>query len=220
MQAKLDAEWQERQTARRPQAYVPGQGVPPPHNAHNIAWSEFNHHWAGIMVLLVGLAALLDATGRVPLARHWPLLFLGLAGFVLLRSDPEAWPLGHISLLESMRDPETVQHRLSVLLVVGFALSEWAVRLGWLGGRARFAFPVAMLAGGVLLLTHTHALSNVKEALLVDISHMPLAVFALIAGCARWTELRGLHNLVGVARWTWPLCLVAIGLLLVSYREA
>jgi copper resistance protein D len=172
------------------------------------------------MVLLVGLAALLDATGQVPLARHWPLLFLGLAGFVLLRSDPEAWPLGHISLLESMRDPETLKHRLSVLLVVGFALSEWAVRLGWLGGRARFAFPVAMLAGGVLLLTHTHALSNVKEALLVDISHMPLAVFAPITGCARWTELRGLQNLVGVARWTWPPCLVANGLLLVSYREA
>jgi copper resistance protein D len=220
MQAKLDAEWQERQAVHRPQAYVPGEGVPPPRNAHNIAWSEFNHHWAGILVLLVGLAALLDATGRVPLARHWPLVFLGLAGFLLLRADPEAWPLGHISLLESMRDPETVQHRLSVLLVLGFALSEWAVRLGWLGGRVRFVFPVGMLAGGVLLLTHTHALANVKEALLVDITHMPLAVLALIGGCARWTELRGPQNLVGVALWTWPLCLVTIGLLLISYREA
>ena len=149
----------------RPEAFTPGEGLLPPRNAGDIAWSEYNHHWSGLLVLLVGLAALLDSTGRVPLARHWPLLFLLLALFIGVRADPEAWPLGEIGLLDSLRDPEVVQHKLAALLVAGFALAEWAVRLGRIRGRARFVFPVAMLAGGVLLLSHTHAIANVREAL-------------------------------------------------------
>ncbi len=222
LQAQLDAEWQARQAAQgsRQQAFTPGEGLLPPRNAGDIAWSEYNHHWSGIIVLLVGLAALLDATGKVPLARHWPLLFLGLFVFIFLRSDPESWPLGEIGLLDSLRDPEVVQHKLAALLVLGFAVSEWGVRLGWLRGRVRFVFPLAMLAGGALLLAHTHAISNVKEALLVELSHLPLAVLAVAGGCARWTELRGPEPLARPARWIWPICLMLIGLLLLIYREA
>jgi putative copper resistance protein D len=171
------------------------------------------------MVLLVGLAALLDASRRVALARHWPLLFLGLAGFILVRSDPEAWPLGEIGLLDSLRDPEVVQHKLAALLVVGFALSEWGVRLGRLGGGARFVFPAAMLAGGVLLLAHSHAIADQKEALLVELSHLPIGVLAVVGGCARFVELRGPDGMARVARWVWPVCLVLIAVILVLYRE-
>jgi putative copper resistance protein D len=96
-----------------------------------------------------------------------------------VRSDPEAWPLGDIGLLDSLRDPEVVQHKLAALLVAGFAVAEWAVRLGRLGGRLRFVFPAAMLAGGLLLLSHTHAIGNVREALLVELSHLPLAVLLI-----------------------------------------
>lgn len=219
LQAQLDAEWRQRQEAQRPQAYTPGEGVLPPRNAQDIAWSEYNHNWAGIIVLLVGLTALLDAAG-VPLARHWPLLFLGLAGFIMLRSDPETWPLGEIPLLDSLRDPEVTQHKLAGLLVVGFALAEWAVRLGRARGRVRFVFPLAMLAGGVLLLTHTHAISNVKEGLLIELSHLAVAVLAVVAGCARWVELRGPAELVAPARRIWPVCLILIGIVLIFYREA
>jgi copper resistance protein D len=222
LQAQLDAEWQQRQAAqaRKPEAFTPGEGLLPPRNAQDIAWSEYNHHWAGIMVLLVGLAALLDATGRVPLARHWPLVFIGLAGFIFLRSDPEAWPLGEIGLLESLRDPEVVQHKLAGLLVVGFAVTEWWVRLGRIRGRARYVFPLAMVAGGVLLLAHTHAISNVKEQLLVELSHLPLAVLAVIGGCARFAELRGPAEVSRIARWVWPVCLILISVVLILYREA
>lgn len=227
LQARLDAEHAAQQAAAagRPQAFTPGEGLLPPRNAADIAWSEYNHHWAGLLVGLVGLAALLDSTGRVPLARHWPLLFLGLAAFIGIRSDPEAWPLGDIGLVDSLRDPEVVQHKLAGLLVVGFAASEWAVRLGWLGGRARFVFPVAMLAGGILLLAHSHAVANVREALLIELSHLALAVLAVIGGCARWTELRGTGGqgaggLARVAGRVWPVCLLLIGGVLIVYREA
>jgi copper resistance protein D len=222
LQAKLDAEWGVREQAQstRPQAFTPGEGLLPPRNAGDIAWSEYNHHWSGLLVLLVGLAALLDSTGKVPVARHWPLLFLLLALFIGVRSDPEAWPLGEIGLLESLRDPEVVQHKLAALLVVGFGLAEWAVRLGRLRGRLRFVFPLSMLAGGLLLLSHTHAIANVREALLVELSHLPVAVLAVVGGGARWTELRGPPELARPAAAVWPACLVLIGVLLLIYREA
>ncbi len=222
LQARLDAEWGAREQAQatRPQAFTPGEGLLPPRNAGDIAWSEYNHHWAGLLVLLVGIAALLDSTGKVPVARHWPLLFLLLALFIGVRSDPEAWPLGEIGLLDSLRDPEVVQHKLAALLVAGFAVAEWAVRLGRLGGRLRFVFPAAMLAGGLLLLSHTHAIGNVREALLVELSHLPLAVLAVVGGSARWTELRGPPELGRPAAAVWPACLVLIGVLLLVYREA
>ena len=47
----------------------------------------------GCSSLAVGLLALLNRAG-VRWARHWPLLFLGLAVFLFFRSDPETWPLG------------------------------------------------------------------------------------------------------------------------------
>ena len=222
LQAKLDAEWgaREQAQANRPQAFTPGEGLLPPRNAGDIAWSEYNHHWSGLLVLLVGFAALLDSTGRLPITRHWPLLFLLLAVFIGVRSDPEAWPLGGIGLLDSLRDPEVVQHKLAALLVAGFAVAEWAVRLGRLRGRLRFVFPGAMLAGGLLLMSHTHAIGNVREALLVELSHLPLAVLAVVGGSARWTELRGPPELARPAAAVWPACLVLIGVLLLIYREA
>jgi len=78
------------------QARVPGEGVLPPRNAEDIAWSEYNHHWAGLFVLAIGLLALAERTGHAPWARHWPLLFIILAAFLFIRSDPEVWPLGDI----------------------------------------------------------------------------------------------------------------------------
>lgn len=222
LQAQLDAEHQAQQqrNTERPQAFTPGEGLLPPRNAQDIAWSEYNHNWSGIVVLLVGLAALLDASRKVPFTRHWPLLFLGLFVFLFVRSDPEVWPMGDIPLLAAMRDPEAVQHKLAAFLVLGFALAEWAVRLGRLHGPWRYVFPVSMLAGGALLLAHTHAIANLKDLLLVELSHLPLAVCAIIGGCARLIELRGPESLAVRARWVWPVCLVIIGSFLFIYREA
>jgi len=221
LQAQLDAQWRAQAESDRPQAFIPGEGFLPPRNAFDIAWSEYNHHMSGFVVLAVGLVALLDATRRVPWARHWPLLFIGLAIFLFMRSDPEAWPLGDIGFLESLRDPEVLQHKLLSLLVVVFAISEWTVRLRGKRGGAAYVFPVAMALGGFLLLAHTHAIANVKEALLVELSHLPLGAAAIIAACARWLELRaGPAAEARVARWVWPGCLVFISGLLILYREA
>jgi len=204
------------------QAYVPGAGVPLPRNSHDVAWSEYNHHWAGIMVLAMGILVFLEKTEKAPWARHWPLLLIVLAGFLFLRSEAEGWPTGSLTLAESVRDPEFIQHKTFMVLLTGFAVFEWgarnqAMRNDW----AKYVFPLICALGGMMLLTHSHSIANVKELLLLEMTHMPLAVFAIWSGWTRWLELRledGRAKVV--AGWLWPtfFCLTAITLLL--YREA
>ncbi|MBP2291685.1 copper resistance D family protein [Azospirillum rugosum] len=219
LQAKLDSQAKAEEEAA-PRAFVPGAGAPPPRNAADIAWSEYNHHWAGLIVLAVGFAALLEKTGRVPIARHWPLLFLALAVFLLVRSDPEGWPLGDIGFFESFRDPEVVQHRLLVLLVIGFAAFEWGVRTGKLKTPwTAMVFPLLTAVGAGLLLTHSHQLANIREELLIEMTHTPLALFGVAGAWARWLEIRlpeGERRLPGIV---WPVCFMLVGLVLLGYRE-
>ena len=219
LQAKLDAE-----AARRVQApaaaFVPGSGEIPDRNAADIAWSEYNHHWAGVFVVLIGLLALLNQAGA-RWARHWPLLFLGLAAFLFLRSDPEVWPLGTEGFFESLRDVEVLQHRFFVLLTILFALFEWRVRaFGWKSRWAPLVFPLVCAVGGAGLLTHTHAIANIKDQLLIELTHTPLALASIGAGWARWLELRLDGRAARVAGWVWPVLFVLIGAILLSYREA
>jgi putative copper resistance protein D len=221
LQAQFDEEWRRGQDSTRPQAFLPGTGAPPPRNAQDIAWSEYNHHWAGLLVLIVGIAALAGRSGRVPWAKHWPLLFLALAAFLFFRSDPEVWPMGDIGFLQSLKDPEVVQHRIFVVLIVVFAWFEWRVRTGRITSRRWMrVFPLLTALGGTLLLTHSHALANVKEEMLVEATHLPIAVLGITAGWARWLEIEAPEEEGRWTGWLWPLCFVLIGALLLAYREA
>ena len=221
LQAKITAAEAAGDSKAQALAYVPGAGFIVPPNPVDVAWSEFNHNWAGIAVVLIGLFALLDKTGRVPLARHWPLLFLGLAAFIIIRSDPEAWPLGHLGFWESLRDPEVTQHRVFALLPIAFGLFEWAVRMGILKSpKAALVFPLLVAAGGTIMITHSHALGNVRQELLIEWTHIPIAVFGIAAGWARWLELRLPPPRGRFYGLLWPLLFILIGVALMLYREA
>jgi copper resistance protein D len=202
-------------------SYVPGAPTYQPSGPGDIAWSEYNHHWAGLIVLAAGLLAVLARSGAARWARHWPLAFLGLAVFLFLRSDPENWPLGPRSFWQSFAVAEVCQHRIFVLLIVVFAVFEWGVRNGRIASRAAgFVFPLVCATGGALLLTHTHSLSNVKEELLAELSHIPLAILAVTAGWSRWLELRLPTTLQRAPSWIWPACFVLIGAVLLNYHES
>jgi copper resistance protein D len=206
-----------------PRAYAVGETAAPPRNAEDIAWSEYNHHWAGIFVLLMGLLALAEHDRRLaPVARHWPLTFLGLAGFLFLRADEEVWPLGHLGLIESLRDPEIAQHRMMIVLIVLFGLFEWRVRLGKLKAAwAPYVFPLTTAIAAAFLLTHSHGLANPKEEMLIEITHTPLALVGVTAGWARWLELRLDDGPARrIASLVWPVAFIFAGLLLMFYREA
>lgn len=198
-------------------------GAQPPRTPADIAWSEYNHHWAGLFVLAMGALALLERVSRraAPYARHWPLVFLGLAGFLFLRADEMVWPLGRLGLIESLRDPEIAQHRLLTLLIVVFGLFEWQVRLGRIKAAwASYVFPVSVAIAAAFLLTHSHALSNPKEETLIEITHTPLALAGVMAGWSRWLELRLDGESKKIAGFVWPVAFMLVGLMLVFYREA
>lgn len=219
LQAQLDREAATQKTAPQ-QAFTPGSGQIPARNAADIAWSEYNHHWAGVFVVGIGLLALINRAGA-RWARHWPLLFLGLAVFLFLRSDPEVWPMGREGFFESLRDVEVLQHRFFVVLVVLFGLVEWRVRAGgWQSKRAALVFPLATAIGGAALLTHTHAIANVKDQLLIELTHTPLALASIAAGWARWLEIGLDGRAARIAGWVWQILFMLIGVILLLYREA
>ena len=184
------------------------------------AWSEYNHHVSGLFVLLMGALALLHVAG-VGWARHWPLVLLGLAGFMLVRNDPGAWPLGPQGFWAGMVDPTVVQHRAFVLLVVAFAFFEWMVRTGRLPSTPyALVFPLLCAVGGALLLTHSHGSQNLKAEFLLEITHTPLGVLGMLIGWARWLEVRVAVPEARVPARVWSSALVVFGVLLLLYRES
>jgi copper resistance protein D len=204
------------------ESFVPGQTGTRPNTPAEKAWSEYNHHWAGIVVLSMGLLALVAQAGKISWARNWPLAFFGLSAFLFLRSDPETWPLGPVGFWATLADPEVLLHRFFAVLVIALAVFEWRVQTGRVtSGRARLVFPVLIAVSGALLLTHSHSLGNLKEEVLAELSHIPLAILAVMAGWSRWLELRlpSENQTRSVMARLWPLCIALIGVVLLNYRE-
>jgi putative copper resistance protein D len=192
-----------------------------PRTAEDEAWSEFNHHVAGLVVLVMGGLAAWSAGSGSRVARHWPLLMLGLGAFVLVRSDPEAWPLGPGGFWASLRDPEVLQHRAFVVLVVAFAVVEWLVRWGRLRAPGwAYVFPLVFAAGAGLLLAHSHARLDLQREFLMEIAHVPLGLLGLVVAWARWLELRLPPPGNRLPGRVWPIAMMLAGLLLVFYRES
>jgi putative copper resistance protein D len=187
---------------------------------NNSIESESNHHWMGVVVLAMGLLALLARTGKAPWAEYWPLLLIGIAIFIFLQADTECWPVGWKSFGACWADAEVFQHRMAALVCVGFAIFELRVRQRKReGGGMALVFPLMCAIGGAVLLTHSHAIVNVKENLLVELSHVPMGLIAVFAGWARWLELRLPEENRAIPSWIWPFCFVLIGTGLLNYRE-
>ena len=185
-------------------------------------WSEYNHHWAGLIVLAAGLLAFASRFARLRWARFWPLTFAGLSIFILLRADPENWPLGPRPFWASFSAPDVLQHRAAALLILCFAAFECAVQAGKLRARwAALIFPAMCALGAAVLLTHNHAPS--------DTARRPAGVAEPYARSlcwvrppdgVRWLELRLPPGRASrIAGRAWPLLLAAVGLILLNYRE-
>jgi putative copper resistance protein D len=104
-----------------------------------------------------------------------------------------------------------------------FAIFQYLVEIKRLKSMtAALVFPGVCAVGGVVLLTHTHALGNIKEEMLTELSHTSLAIFGIIAGWSRWLELRlpEDNNARKYLAWIWPVCFIFVGLILLNYREA
>jgi len=215
-------------TPREPPLSSPGLGPGPwpalQQTPDDYAYSVFNHTWAGAALIVLAIASFLEGLrgARFRWARAWPLVFVMLAAFLFVRNDPEAWPFGPVGFLESMRIPEMVQHRISVLLLLALGWVEYLGRSGQVG-QSRWAhiFPSLCLIGGFMLFSHSHDLgiSASDTQTYIYIQHAVMGTFALLAGLCRWFQLR--RNEEG--RWLgrlWPLFVFLLGLqMFLFYKE-
>jgi len=187
-----------------------------------IAYSEFNHHMAGMGVLFIGLLAMGMEIGiaRRPDFRAllwlWPFSWFLLGGFLFIRNDPHNWPWGPIGLLDSWRDPEALQHQIFVVVVVTIGMIE-GLRVGHrLNGRGwKFFFPVLAIGSGLLLGLHAqvHALTP-----RVHLQHTVMAVLAIAIGVNKLLRERGtLQGQYGSLLW--PVFMILLGVQLSFYDE-
>lgn len=186
------------------------------------AFSNFNHHFSGWLVLVMGMAmtgSALWGGQKSRFAHLWPMLTLGVALFILYRSDPEYWPFGPRTLTELLGDREAIEHKLSGVIVLAMGSVEWLrarrILSHWIWG---MIFPWLAIMGGVTLLFHLHPISNFNYVGRTNSPHTTEGITALLAGM---TYLLGT---LGIMKQRWwglvpALFVILMGVQLIVYIE-
>jgi putative copper resistance protein D len=189
-----------------------------PRADEDIAWSEFGHNVSGLLIVAVGGLAILAQSGHARWARHWPLLFVALTPFVAYNMDPEGWQTGLVGFWAHLLDPEVLQHKILLVFTALFGFGEWRAQQRP-GSVWAYVLPVVAIASGIVLISHTHLVGDVRTAFFMEISHLAMGVLSLVVGWARWLELRLPAAEGRTAGRLWGPALLLFGLLLVFYRE-
>ncbi len=191
----------------------------------DLRYAEFTHQWAGVFVLVLGLCWLGQATSRrfgPAFARTWPLVLIPFGGLISAIADPEVWILRTISIREVFSNPQILEHQIGAALVFVFAFLGLRDRKRWAELRPLgYAFPILVIAGSLMLLGHAHSNLGVSEELssLINMEHAVIGGLGLLAGTARWLQIRGLAGKAAF-RWLWPGLIVALGVFMAFfYRE-
>lgn len=212
----------------------PGTQIPPSREGgsdwdgspQGVAYSEFNHRFVGLCVLLFGLAELGHALGY-----RWPVWLrlvlpsaLGVIGmYLLIWSDHEAWPIGSLTFVQTFsgQDPEILQHKFYGVFSGLAAVSEmlrrisWARHPGWV-----IPFLILGVGGALLLFFHSHGHHPGNDT--ITLHHRLLGSFgigaAVSSGMVAWTS--GLSPET-TKRWelAWAGFVIVMGLQLLLYFE-
>lgn len=192
-------------------------------SAEGKAYSEFNHHLAGVFVIVIGLSELHYALGvkKISWARFLlPVSMLSAGGFLLIWSDHEAWPIGSLSFADTFLggDWEMLQHKLFGLLLLLVGTIEWLRRLGRLSQVLwRIPLPAFAILGGLSLFVHSHGAHPAAHQIAVH--HAVMGVMAVTAGSTKllsqWRRPRACFP------WelAWSALILLIGLQLLLYAE-
>lgn len=190
--------------------------------------SEFNHHLAGLFVILGGLFILAEGIvrDRWPWARHaWPVCFLLSGLFVLVWSDTELWPFGPQSWYYGLsHHPEVWQHKtFAILLLVLGVIELQRARGGLKAAWAAWIFPVLAVVGSSLLFFHEHqggmdGPNHMELMQRIQSEHFSFSIVGFGIGLSR-----GLAE----TRFAWqsfcerlfPALLITLGALLLVYVE-
>lgn len=184
------------------------------------AQSNFTHNVSGLFVIMIGLLALVQHLTGASGFRHWPFLLIPFSFFLTIFAQPTGWPLGPKGFRESMLSVEALQHRLATLVAAGIGYFEWRVQTkAAVNAALSYVLPILCCVGGALLLTHVHSIVPQKNAFLIEASHNAIGVLAVFTGAGRWLELKSQDRVGRIAGHVWPICFIAIGVVLLFYRE-
>lgn len=190
-----------------------------------VAYSEFNHRFVGLFVLLFGLAELGHAL-RYQLP-FWTRLVLpsalGVIGaYLLIWSDHEAWPIGSLGFAQTFfgLDQEIIQHKFYGVFGATAAVSEALRRIGWAQHPA-WAAPLLFLSlvGALLLLFHSHGNHPNRS---IELHHALLGSLGVGAAISNammsWTSGASHHP---VKQWevAWAGFVIVMGIQLLLYFE-
>ncbi len=195
-------------------------------SAQGIAYSEFNHRFAGLLILLFGLAELGHALRyQLPV---WTRLVLpsalGVIGaYLLVWSDHEAWPIGALSFVQTFsgQDPEILQHKFYGVFAATAAVSETLRRISW-ARHPVWAAPLVVggLVGGLLLFWHSHG--NHPANGTIELHHALLGGLGIGAAFSSamisWISSASRRS---VQRWelAWAVFVILISIQLLMYFE-
>lgn len=190
--------------------------------------SEFNHHLAGLFVVIAGVFMLFQANliKRWPVVKFvWPACFLLAGIFVLVWSDTELWPFGHRAWLEALRNNrEVLQHKTFAILLLALGVIEWQRARGVLRSVwSAWVFPLIAIVGSIILIFHQHEGGMVGEHHMeimarIQAEHMSYTITGLGIGLAKGlSEMK--TRLAGVFGKIWPALMAILGILLMFYRE-
>ena len=190
--------------------------------------SEFNHHLAGIFVILAGLFIL---TGdrfktRWPAIKYaWPLCFLLSGIFVLIFSDTELWPFGPKNWWVGVSgNLEVLQHKTFAVILLGLGIIEMLRAKGTLRAVwSAWIFPILAVAGSVMLLFHAHDAGMHGPEAMNTMEHIQMQHFSYAALGVGIAVSKGfsdasysMRRLFGVL---WPFLMISLGVLLALYTE-
>jgi copper resistance protein D len=184
------------------------------------AYSELNHHVAGVFVLLAGGIALLASADSVRFswARFgWPGFFFLLGVFLLVRHDPESWPVGPLSLQESLSDAQVVQHVIFACIVLAIGIVEWLRCRGILTHSAwSLVFPALAVSAAFMLFAHKHGEGPSADKIYRH--HIIMAIAGVIAMIAKVIDDTQLVK-GKISSYLWTGLMMFIGLMLLIYTE-
>jgi putative copper resistance protein D len=184
------------------------------------AYSELNHHIAGVFVLLAGGLALIAQhrpTHHTWAQTSWPVVFVLLGVFLFIRHDPESWPLGPLSFQESVTDVQVLQHFIFTVIVVLMGTVEWLRTQGKVThGLWGLLFPALAVSAALMLFAHPHGEGPTAEKIYRHHAIMAVAgIAAMIVKVLDDTQL--FRSKIG--GYLWCGLIMFVGVMLLLYTE-
>ncbi len=187
------------------------------------AYSDFNHHLAGIFVILIGLSEVRYGFAASVLA--WtrfllPIFMVSVGVFLLIWSDHAGWPFGS-SLTETFLtgEWETIQHKWFGILALVIGGIEWLRRTGHVTGPTwKLPLPAFAIIGGLSLFLHSHGAH--PSAHTIALHHAAMGVMAVTAGSSKFLsdwKASGLTERRSPWELAWAALVLLIGIQLLLF---